>query len=95
MTVHKPGEDPTDPLGYRGINLLNAISKVCDKEMFNQMVEYLEENKLIPENTHGSRKRHSTTTAAASILRNINTIKDKKIPAADIAIDKNSAYCSL
>ena len=68
MTVHKPGEDLTDPLGYRGINLLNAISKVCDKDMYNNMVEYLEDNELIPEITHGSGKRHSTTTAASNIL---------------------------
>ena len=35
----------------------------CRKGYFNQLVIYLEENKLLHPNHHGGRKGHSTTTA--------------------------------
>ena len=33
----KPGEHPTDPTGFRAINLLNALSKILDKELYTQI----------------------------------------------------------
>ena len=92
IPVHKPGELLTNPLGYRGINLLNSISKVVDKEMFYQMSEFLDENDIIPNNVHGARKNYSTTSAAASIHDKMSNIRDKNIPSAQIAIDKSMAY---
>ena len=51
------------PKSYRPVALLPVISKVLEKVVFGQLVEYLEDNNLIHPNLHGSRQGHSTATA--------------------------------
>ena len=51
------------PKSYRPVALLPILSKVLEKVVFNQLVEYLEQNKLIHPNLHGSRSGHNTSTA--------------------------------
>ena len=51
------------PKSYRPVALLPVISKVLEKAVFSQLVDYLEHNKLIHPNLHGSRANHSTATA--------------------------------
>ena len=51
------------PKSYRPVALLPILSKVLEKVVFSQLVEYLEQNKLIHPNLHGSRAGHNTSTA--------------------------------
>ena len=51
------------PKNYRPIALLPILSKVLEKVVFSQLVEYLENNRLIHPNLHGSRAGHNTSTA--------------------------------
>ena len=51
------------PKSYRPVALLPILSKVMEKVVFSQLVEYLEHNKLIHPNLHGSRGGHNTSTA--------------------------------
>ena len=51
------------PKSYRPVALLPVLSKILEKAVFTQLVEYLEQNELIHPNLHGSRARHSTATA--------------------------------
>ena len=51
------------PKSYRPVALLPILSKVLEKVVFCQLVEYLEKNKLIHPNLHGSRAGHNTSTA--------------------------------
>ena len=53
---------------YRPVNLL--LGKIVEKAIFNQLVKYLEDNRLLNPNHHGGRKGHSTTTA---LLQMYNT----------------------
>ena len=55
--------DTTLPKSYRPVALLPVLSKVLEKVVFSQLVKYLEENKLIHPNLHGSRVNHDTSTA--------------------------------
>ena len=55
--------DKMMPNSYRPVALLPVVSKVLEKAVFNQLVEYLEKNGLIHPNLHGSRAGHSTATA--------------------------------
>ena len=55
--------DPLLPKSYRPVALLPILSKVLEKIVFNQFVNYLEANNLVHQNLHGSRAAHSTTTA--------------------------------
>ena len=42
---------------------LPILSKVMEKVVFMQLVEYLEHNNLVHPNLHGCRKGHNTSTA--------------------------------
>ena len=55
--------DPLLPKSYRPVALLPIFSKILEKIVFRQLIFYLEDNKLIHPNLHGSRKGHSTSTA--------------------------------
>ena len=51
------------PKSYRPVALLPILSKVMEKVVFTQLVEYLEHNRLIHPNLHGCRVGHNTSTA--------------------------------
>ena len=59
--------DPMLPKSYRPVALLPIMSKILEKAIFNQLVEYLETNELIHPNLHGSRAGHSTSTALTQL----------------------------
>ena len=48
---------------YRPVSLLPVISKVLERAIFEQMIQYLEENNLLHPSHHGFRSHHSTVTA--------------------------------
>ena len=48
--------------------LLPVLSKLLEKTKFSQLVEYLEKNRLIHPNLHGSRAGHSTVTALTQLF---------------------------
>ena len=48
---------------YRPVALLPIFSKVLERAVFLQIVDYLESNSLLNPNHHGSRKGHNTATA--------------------------------
>ena len=51
------------PKNYRPVSLLPVFSKVLERCIFSQMVQYLEENNLFHPSHHGFRAKHSTATA--------------------------------
>jgi hypothetical protein len=55
------------PKSYRPIALLPVLSKILEKAVFNQLVQYLEQNDLVHPNLHGSRAGHSTATALTQL----------------------------
>ena len=59
----KPSLNDLECSSFRPVNLLPIPGKIIEKAVFNQLVKYLEDNRLINPNHHGGRKGHSTTTA--------------------------------
>ena len=55
--------DPLEPKNYRPVALLPIFSKILEKVVFLQLVEYLDRNCLLHPNHHGSRSNHNTATA--------------------------------
>ena len=55
--------DALNPKNYRPVALLPIFSKILERMVFNQLVEYLDANSLLHPNHHGSRQGHSTATA--------------------------------
>ena len=55
--------DPMNPSNYRPVALLPILSKVLERVVFKQVVKYVETNGLLHPSHHGSRAKHSTSTA--------------------------------
>ena len=55
-------EDPLSPPNYRPVAILPILSKILEKSIFLQIIEYMDTNQLIHPNHHGFRAAHSTTT---------------------------------
>ena len=62
IPLHKK-EDPLNPKNYRPVAIVPILSKVLERLIFNQIVQYLTENKLLHPNHHAYRVHHNTTTA--------------------------------
>ena len=88
-------ENPHLTDNYRPISLLPSISKVFEKNVYNQIYEYFTENKLLYESQYGFRKFHSTELAALEMSDKITTHLDQgKIPLA-IFLDLSKAFDTI
>jgi hypothetical protein len=54
--------DVTLPQNYRPVALLPIASKILERVIYLQLIEYLEGNNLLHHSHHGFRKHHSTTS---------------------------------
>jgi hypothetical protein len=88
----KPGLNDLECSSYRPVNLLPIPGKVVEKAIFNQLVQYLETNKLLHANHHGGRKGHSTTTALIQMYNNwVERMEEGKIVGV-LMIDQSAAF---
>ena len=62
IPLHKKG-DSLNPKNYRPVAIIPIFSKILERVVFNQMVEYISANQLIHPNHHAYRSNHNTTTA--------------------------------
>lgn len=63
--------NPENYSDLRPINILPALSKVVEKCVKDQLVPFLETNKILPTMQSGFRKNHSTTSALLNITDDI------------------------
>ena len=61
IPLHKK-DDPLNPKNYRPVVILPILSKVLEKAVFIQIIDYMNTNHLLHPNHHGFRAGHSTTT---------------------------------
>ena len=61
--IHKSGS-VDKPENYRPILVLPILLKICERAIHSQVVEYLENHKLLSETQYGYRKKRSTEQAA-------------------------------
>ena len=87
--------DIDDPSNYRPITLLPVLSKVLEKVVTIQLMEYLETNHLISNNQHGFRPKLSTETALLKVTDEIyKNMDDKKITVLSLC-DLSKAFDSI
>ena len=84
--------DPLCPSNYRPVALLSVLSKVLEKVVFMQVVEYMESNNLIHPSHHGSRARHSTCTAIIEMYDRWVESIEKGEMAGVMMIDLSAAF---
>ena len=61
VPLHKKG-DTLNPKNYRPVAIVPILSKILERIIFNQMIQYLNQNNLLHPNHHAYRAEHNTTT---------------------------------
>jgi len=93
--VKKPGLDVTDAGSYRPISNLSVLSKLLERLVVRQLMEYLSSADLLPLLQSGFRQGHSTETAVIRVLSDILQAVDRGDIAALILMDLSAAFDSI
>ena len=64
-------DNPTDESHFRPVSILPVMSKVAEKLVAQQIVDYIEVNQPLKQTISGFRKGHSTTTVLLRIRDDI------------------------
>ena len=95
IPLHKQGKQPHDPLGYRLINLLPSLSKIIDKIIYSQVLNYLDRNEIMPHQHHGGRRGRSKITAVSTMLDTWTERYENGHDTAIIVLDQSAAYDTI
>ena len=85
-------DDPLDPKNYRPVAILCILSKVIERAIFMQIVEYMNSNDLFHPNHHGFRAGHSTTTAMIQMYDSWVQAVDKGELTGVCMLDMSAAF---
>ena len=92
LALMKAGKCKNDPKLFRPISILNPLEKLLEEELKEQITSFFEENNIIPEQHHGGRAGHSTSTTKAVIDKlTADKIKDCE-ESIVMARDLSQAY---
>ena len=87
--------DTNDLNNYRPISLLPILSKILEKIVAGQLIQFLERNKLMSNAQHGFRPRLSTETALTVITDKIYDNMDSKKVSILTLCDLSKAFDSV
>ena len=82
IPLHK-GDSVLSVSNYRPISLLPIFSKLFERLIYDQLIEFINENKILDELQFGFQKNKSTEHAISSIINDISTA----------SFQKKSSYC--
>ena len=80
---------------YRPVSLLNALSKIFERAVYNQLYEYFKNNNYFYKNQYGFRDEHSTELAANELIDRILGDLDKKRNPIVVYMDLSKAFDTL
>ena len=84
-----------EPSNYRPLSILPILSKVFERAAVDQIVTFLETNKLISRNQHAYRKGHSTVTSLSEVTNYIYREMDKGQIVGMASLDLSKAFDSI
>ena len=91
IPLHKKNENMY-PQNYRPVSLLCICSKILERAIFSQIVDYMESNNLIHPSHHGFRSGHNTTTALAQMFEVWAEAFDEGQISAVLLLDLSAAF---
>ena len=91
IPIHKKG-DKLDFNNYRPISLLPCASKVMERVVQRQLLNYLKSHSLLSSNQSGFRPKHSTVTALATVTDDWLQSIDKGELTGAIFVDLQKAF---
>ena len=85
-------EDPLEAKNYRPVAILCILSKVIERAIFLQIVEFMNTNNFFHPNHHGFRAGHSTSTAMIQMYDTWVQAVDKGELAGVCMLDMSAAF---
>ena len=95
LITHIPKKTNPTINDLRPISILPASSKILKKLVKIQIVEYLEENDILPKFQSGFRQGYSCSTALLKITSDITKIIDQGGCCPTVLIDMSKAFDSI
>ena len=90
--LKKSSLDPGDVKNYRPVSNLTFMSKIVERMVSEQMVDYLQANNLMPRLQSAYRKHHSTETALLRILSDLLNAMDGRCVSLLGLLDLSAAF---
>ena len=91
IPLHKKDER-TSPQNYRPVSLLPIFSKILERAVFTQIINYLEENNLLHPSYHGFRTKHNTSSALLQMIDTWLDALDEGNISAVVLLDLSAAF---
>ena len=85
----------TDPYNYRPISLLPVTSKLLERAVQNQLLEFMIQSKQLNRNQNAYLRNHSTTTTLLQLTEQLYTATDEKLISVMMTIDESCAFDSV
>lgn len=89
--IFKSG-DKTDPSNYRPISILPSLNKILERIIYDQILNYLDQHKILNNNQFGFRKNHSTELAILELTDNLRKSIDNKEITCGLFLDFSKAF---
>ena len=89
--IYKAG-DPSDPGNYRPISILPILGKAIESFINEQLMNYIDENKILTMQQYGFRKNYSTTFLMLDLFDKIYAAKEKNKKPAIVFLDIKKAF---
>ena len=90
--LKKQDLDPADVKSFRPISNLSVISKLLERLVSRQLIDYLSESRLLPDLQSAYRAHHSTETAILKVLGDILRAIDSGDLAVLTLLDLSAAF---
>jgi hypothetical protein len=84
--------DPSLPVNYRPISILNGINKVFERLLHDQISQYIESHDLLPNFQYGYRKSHNTSQAILDFTDSITKALKEKLVSIAVFMDLSKAF---
>jgi len=94
VPIHKKG-NTTDPANFRPISLLPVLSKILEKAVHSQLIDFLENENLLSDRQFGYRRNRSTNLATTLLLDEIKKQVNEGLLVGSVFIDLSKAFDTL
>ena len=81
-----------DISNYRPISLLPSISKILGKVVYKRTFHFIQTNKILNNNQHGFREKHSTINAIPALTSNVIKALENKDSVLSVFLDLSKAF---
>lgn len=92
VPIHKPGSVATNPVNYRPISLLSALSKIYEFILARRLDDFIYSNNILRPEQMGFRSRHSTQHQLWRVVEYIHSARESSNLACVVFVDISKAF---